>query len=213
MDKSKIVSAFKEQFATKFNAETYDTVAEIFSNLEYVTDENYKDIISKSENALKTEQSNFDKRAANIKKENTELKAKLEKKDDTSKDDNQQQQQSSDKKDDNEMPAWFKKHQEDTEKRFQELANEKQATSRRDQYSKLFDGKDEKIKARELAKFDRMNFESDEVFSEFIEAEKAAIADQAKDSLKTGGTFKSVSAPSDKPSDDEIDAIVNDMKI
>ena len=96
------------------------------------------------------------------------------------------------------------------------LKADKLQTSRRSQYESIYkDVKDEKFKANQLAKFDRMNFKDDDDFNSFIETEANDVKDfnqsQANENLKGNPPMSGFGGKS-KPSDAEVNEIVNNMK-
>lgn len=98
----------------------------------------------------------------------------------------------------------------------QGLKAEKLQTSRRSQYESIYkDVKDEKFKANQLAKFDRMTFKDEDDFNSFIETETTDVKDfnqsQANENLKGNPPMSGFGGKA-KPSDAEVNEIVNNMK-
>lgn len=97
----------------------------------------------------------------------------------------------------------------------QGLKAEKLQTSRRSQYESIYkDVKDEKFKANQLAKFDRMNFKDDEDFNSFLETETNDVKDfnqsQANENLKGNPPMSGINGKS-KPSESEIKEVMSFM--
>ena len=190
MDKSKIAEALKEAHAD-FNAQTYDVVATNLANTGLVTDENLNDIVSKSKTSLQATQAENDRRASKLSKEIDKLKSQLEQKQEP-KDEKPKDEPKADGKEPDVWEQRFNKLAELVEKQnssIEGLYKEKQQTSRRSQYESIYkDVKDEKFKANQLAKFDRMNFKDDEDFNSFLETETNDVKDfnqsQANENLK-----------------------------
>ena len=98
----------------------------------------------------------------------------------------------------------------------QGLKADKLMTSRRSQYESIYkDVKDEKFKANQLAKFDRMNFKDDDDFNSFIETETNDVKDfnqsQANENLKGNPPMSGIDGKA-KPSEAEVKEIVDNMK-
>ena len=98
----------------------------------------------------------------------------------------------------------------------QGLKADKLQTSRRSQYESIYkDVKDEKFKANQLAKFDRMNFKDDDDFNSFIETEANDVKDfnqsQANENLKGNPPMSGIGGKA-KPSEAEVNEIVDNMK-
>lgn len=98
----------------------------------------------------------------------------------------------------------------------QGLKADKLQTSRRSQYESIYkDVKDEKFKANQLAKFDRMNFKDDDDFNSFIETETTDVKDfnqsQANENLKGNPPMSGIGGKA-KPSEAEVNEIVDNMK-
>ena len=97
----------------------------------------------------------------------------------------------------------------------QGLKADKLMTSRRSQYESIYkDVKDEKFKANQLAKFDRMNFKDDDDFNSFIETEANDVKDfnqsQANENLKGNPPMSGINGKS-KPSESEIKEVMSFM--
>ena len=113
---------------------------------------------------------------------------------------------------DDEMPSWFKKYTEQNEARLAKIEGERIMGSRKSQLEALV--KDSGVFGQKLLKtFERMSFEKDEDFAAFIEETKNDLNDYQKELLAHGvSTIKPVGSgvipQPDKPSDLEIDAIV-----
>lgn len=113
---------------------------------------------------------------------------------------------------DDEMPSWFKKYTEQNEARLAKIEGERIMGSRKSQLEALV--KDSGVFGQKLLKtFERMSFEKDEDFAAFIEETKNDLNDYQKELLANGvSTIKPVGGgvipQNDKPSDLEIDAIV-----
>jgi len=97
------------------------------------------------------------------------------------------------------------------------LKQDKIINSRKAAYESLFkEVKDERIKQRELANFDRLQFKDDEDFNSFLEAQKEFVKElvqaQAAEELKSPRPF--MSQPSTgKVSEKEVEAIVENLPI
>lgn len=88
-------------------------------------------------------------------------------------------------KPEDDTPVWAKALMQD----IQTLKAEKVTNSRKSQYEALFkDVKNEKFKANELSKFDRLSFKDDEDFNAYMESQKEFVNDfnqsQVNESLK-----------------------------
>ena len=97
----------------------------------------------------------------------------------------------------------------------QGLKADKLQTSRRSQYESIYkDVKDEKFKANQLAKFDRMTFKDEDDFNSFIETETTDIKDfnqsQANENLKGNPPMSGINGKS-KPSESEIKEVMSFM--
>ena len=216
MDKSKIAEALKEAHAD-FNAQTYDVVATNLANTGLVTDENLNDIVSKSKTSLQATQAENDRRASKLSKEVEKLKSQLEQKQEP-KDEKPKDEPKADGKEPDVWEQRFNKLAELVEKQnssIEGLYKEKQQTSRRSQYESIYkDVKDEKFKANQLAKFDRMNFKDDDDFNSFIETEANDVKDfnqsQANENLKGNPPMSGINGKS-KPSESEIKEVMSFM--
>ena len=114
------------------------------------------------------------------------------------------------KKDD--TPEWAKSLMAEV----QGLKTEKVQNSRKSIYEGLFkDVKDEKFKANQLSKFDRLSFKDDEDFNSFIESETSDIKhfnqSQANEAMGSNPPMQGFSGKS-KPSEAEVNEIVDNMK-
>ena len=217
MDKSKIAEALKEAHAD-FNAQTYDVVATNLANTGLVTDENLNDIVSKSKTSLQATQAENDRRASKLSKEVEKLKSQLEQKQEP-KDEKPKDEPKADGKEPDVWEQRFNKLAELVERQnssIEGLYKEKQQTSRRSQYESIYkDVKDEKFKANQLAKFDRMTFKDDEDFNSFLETETNDVKDfnqsQANENLKGNPPMSGFGGKA-KPSEAEVNEIVGNMK-
>lgn len=217
MDKSKIAEALKEAHAD-FNAQTYDVVATNLANTGLVTDENLNDIVSKSKTSLQATQAENDRRASKLSKEVEKLKSQLEQKQEP-KDEKPKDEPKADGKEPDVWEQRFNKLAELVEKQnssIEGLYKEKQQTSRRSQYESIYkDVKDEKFKANQLAKFDRMTFKDEDDFNSFIETETTDVKDfnqsKANENLKGNRPMSGIDGKA-KPSEAEVKEIVDNMK-
>ena len=217
MDKSKIAEALKEAHAD-FNAQTYDVVATNLANTGLVTDENLNDIVSKSKTSLQATQAENDRRASKLSKEVEKLKSQLEQKQEP-KDEKPKDEPKADGKEPDVWEQRFNKLAELVERQnssIEGLYKEKQQTSRRSQYESIYkDVKDEKFKANQLAKFDRMNFKDEDDFNSFLETETNDVKDfnqsQANENLKGNPPMNGIGGKA-KPSEAEVNEIVDNMK-
>ena len=78
------------------------------------------------------------------------------------------------------MPAWFKKYQEDTEKRFAEINTQNVRKSRKDTVAKLLSEKGAFGKSK-MRDFERMNFTDDADFDNYLTGLKEDIEEHDKE--------------------------------
>ena len=213
MDKSKIAEALKEAHAD-FNAQTYDVVATNLANTGLVTDDNLQDIVSKSKTSLQATQAENDRRASKLSKEIDKLKSQLEQKQEPNEKPGEPKADEKKAEGNPEVDS-LKQMLSELKGSIEGLYKERQQTSRRSQYESIYkDVKDEKFKANQLAKFDRMNFKDDDDFNSFLETETNDVKDfnqsQANEAMGSNPPMQGFSGKA-KPSEAEINAIVDGM--
>lgn len=117
----------------------------------------------------------------------------------------------------NQEPEWFKSYREETEKKFSALIESKTKETRKAQFIKKLDGLSDRQKELRLKDFDRMSFSDDDDFSNYLteleESVKLDIQEESNDELgKIGRPFKGKKV-NPEVSDEEIESIINHLKI
>lgn len=206
--KNKVLQTLKTKVSSLgFNEEELNEVAvSIASNLtDDATDEQVESSVNGVIPFLKISQKNASRIVSKTQKENDELKKKLEKTPDAI-----DEGKNKGKKEEDEMPAWFKKYQEDTEKRLAEINTQNVRKSRKETVAKLLNEKGAFGKSK-MRDFERMNFTDDADFDNYLTGLKEDIEEHDKEVANTKLNIKPIgSGVSDKEfNESDLDEIAN----
>jgi len=123
---------------------------------------------------------------------------------------------------DPEMPAWAKALIVSTQalaKGFESIQGEKLTSTRKQQYEKALEGTSDAFKAKALKDFNKMKFETDEEFTEFLTESETDAADFIQEESNNGlknqtpaRSVKNIPGKVKPATDAELDEVMNSIR-
>lgn len=207
--KQKVLKVLKTKVSSLgFNEEELNEVAvSIASNLaDDATDEQIESGVNGVIPFLKLSQKTANRIVSKNQKEMEDMKKQLEE----SKIKTAGEEENGKEKKGEDMPAWFKKFQEDTEKRFAEMQAQSVGKTRKEQISSLLKEKGA-FGASKMRDFERMNFKDDADFESYLSSIKEDIESYDKEVSSAKANIKPIggSGNNKEITDKEIDNIVS----